>query len=147
MDNSALAKVIGKINWGSSVKYLGSFPPFLMIPPPLMNVNTFQILNTTNNSVGKHWIVLIRANNGSLFYGDSLGSQSLKQSYPDLHTELGKYKTRKCKPLVNIKLQQTADMCGLYAIYFAYQCLVRKQTKAVHPSEYELLKFMHKFVK
>ena len=74
MDNVSLWELIRKIP-ELKFKYLGSFSPEQAIPIQAMPKDKFQIVNTTNDSSGDHWVAIIKDQNGNVIFGDSLGKK------------------------------------------------------------------------
>lgn len=140
MDNTSLQELIYKIP-ELKFKYSGSFSPEYALSMNAMPLNSFQIVNTTNNSQGEHWVAIVKNYNGSVVFGDSLG-KSVK-NYPDLEK---RFHGQKSKTLVNLgPVQSTPDMCGFYAVYFAFMVLQNRSRSNV--SEYDLFKFLNKYYK
>lgn len=138
MDNVSLWELIRKIP-ELKFKYLGSFSPEQAIPIQAMPKDKFQIVNTTNDSSGDHWVAIIKDQNGNVIFGDSLGKKV--ENYPELkkifHKQISKTLITKGP------IQSTPDMCGFYAVYFAFMTLQSLHT--ANMSEHDLFRFVNKY--
>ena len=117
MDNEVLLSFIQKIPKLAKL-YCGSVPPDRN--QTNLKPNSFQIVNT-DLGYGEHWVVFICDAKGNHYFGDSLG-QSLS-SYKNL-----KYS----KPTIQIVnqpsgVQDHPEVCGVFAVYFAYLVLITGQ--------------------
>ena len=103
-----------------------------------MPKNSFQIVNT-GNGVGQHWITFAKDKHGKLHFGDSMGNSL--STYPLLR----KYNKQTFNKFIKSQVQQTPDLCGLFAIYFAFLILQERNTSSKNMSEHELFRFVNKY--
>ena len=146
MDNESLNDLVRKIP-ELKFKYLGSFPPDLAYPIKAMPQNSFQIVNTQNESFGgEHWVVIIKDYSNKVYFGDSLGKHV--KHYPALRKKFHNNDNNPTTitPIIPKQIQSTPDMCGFYTVYFAYRIL-SNLPNAVYTNitEYDVLKFIHKY--
>ena len=98
---------------------------------------SFQILNTSNN-IGDHWIVIVKDYDGKMYFGDSMGRRIEK------YKQLKHFHNRINCQITKVRVQQTPEICGLYAIFFAYQIL---NNILLTCTEQDLWRFVHKYYK
>ena len=134
MDNTALAQIIGRIP-ELKYRYMGSFAA-----NQIDNVshNCFAIVNTQkSHQLGEHWI-LVADINGQKYYADSLGNPIKK--YKNLR------KFQKYKRVVDRRVQQRSNLCGLHAIFAAWRLYTTPYKTLCNINDVHVLSFCSQFL-
>lgn len=132
MDNHSLDEIINRMPL-LKYKYLGSYPADFCPEP---QNNSFVIVNIDSSfEIGSHWVMIAKKGN-KLYFGDSLGRdirtyKVLAHKFPNVIHMIG-------------RVMQKTELCGLYAIYFAYSIFNGTIVESSF-NDVDLLQFMYKF--
>ena len=135
MDAQALEQIINRIPQ-LKFKYHGTFPADHV--PKQLPMNSFMIVNTDkSNGKGEHWIMIARVAT-QYYFADSFGRR------------LSDYKTikfsRKCTRLLTKTVQQNNNLCGFFAIYFAWKLFSSNYKDFDNVHDYIVMDFISNFL-
>ena len=107
MDNQSLQQIFERIR-ELKFKYIGSFPEDLIPNSPKFS---FAIISTASSKrVGEHWVLIARLSR-KYYYADSLARSITNYEFL----------VKKYQQTIHQSLKKVQNLCGLYAIFAAFQ--------------------------